>query len=321
MPASDYAVADDATARKREANMTSEEHDAQALLARLVDVPLMTASRPAGMIATLVDLAVLVAAGAGLRALATPDWRWVTAVCGALLLWALTGPRRMRGGRGKEPEWLRAAAVHGKELDSYAPEAKLALVRDAVSKTTAGTPWNGAHLYVPPCTQKDKQSPHYGPCCVGATRAKGRQVLVVIGEHLLRGEPALVLGTLAHERRHLQGWRPYAFWAASTAGVLGLAVASWALPWPVMLLAVAAMRVASALLYWAVELACDVGAAREVGPGPVTGAVAYKQRTQLAARARWSPARRRAVAMLAWVASPEHPPYALRRTAIRALAR
>jgi len=316
-PAStDYAVM-----RERATAETKQERNAGLILTRQADTRLTAGSSPGGMITILVFLASLVATGAWIRHLTVPDWQEAAAACAFLLVLAAVIPRTAQADRRKEPEWARAAAVHEQALSSRAPAATLALVRKAMAKMTISTGWRAAHLYVSPCTEQDGQSPHYGPCCAGATWVRSGRLLVILGEHLLAGEPELALATLGHERRHLNGWRLYLYSIGSTAGTFGLVVAAWAVPWPALLLPVAALRVVSTLTAWAVELGCDVGSARELGADAMTASVNYKERTRRGARAGWPPAKRLTVSVLTWVTGPEHPPYGMRRAAIRAFAR
>ncbi len=131
----------------------------------------------------------------------------------------------------------------------------------------------------------------------------------------------MALAVLGHERRHLYGWRLYLYSTGTAVGTFGLAVAFWAVPWPLVLPVVAALRVVSVLVCWAVEVGCDVGSAREHGAGAKIAAIDYKQRVVRGSRAGWPPAKRQAVRVLSWVTGPEHPPFGMRRWAIRALAR
>ena len=315
------ASTDYATMRERATVESKEERNASLVLTQTADTRLMAASRPGGMIPILIFLASRVVTGLWIRTLVAPHWPELAGACAFLLVLAVAIPRIAQADRSKEPQWARAAAVHQESLSSRAPAATLALVKDAMLRMTTSTRWRGAYLYVSPCTEEDGQSPHYGPCCAGATWVRGGRLLVILGEHILAGEPELALAVLGHERRHLGGWRLYLYSAGQTAGIFGLVVAAWAVPWPMLLLPVAALRVISTLIAWAVEVGCDVGSARELGAGAMTASVNYKERTMRGARAGWPPAKRLAVSVLAWVTGPEHPPFGMRRAAIRALAR
>ena len=57
------------------------------------------------------------------------------------------------------------------------------------------------------------------------------------------------------------------------------------------------------------------------GAGAMLAAVDYQERSRRGARALWPSWKRRAVIVLTCLAWPDHPPFSMRRAAIRALAR
>jgi hypothetical protein len=315
MPPTDYAVMSE-----RATPPTMEEQDADLILTRLADTWLMAVGRPSSMTTVLGTLVGLVVAGIAMRTYFAPDWEKTAAACGILLLAALAIPLIAQAERRKEPQWAHAAAIHEKSLPGRVPADTLALLRDVTARMTIATGWRGAYLYVSPCTEQDRRSPHYAPCCTGGTWVRGGRLFVILGEHLVAGNPALALAVLGRERRHLCGWRLYLYAVATTAGMYGVMAAAWAVPWPTLLLPVAGLRLASVLLRWIVEIGCDIDGAGEAGADAMIAVVDLKEYDQRGERALWPPAKRAAVAVLRWVTGPEHPPYWLRRAMIRAAA-
>jgi hypothetical protein len=312
----DYAVM-----RDRSTARTREQENADLLLTRQADTRMMAASRPAGMVAVLVFLVSQAITGMWMRSYAVPGWEETAAAAGFLLIAGIVFPVAVQAERRSEPDWAKAAAVHEASLAGRVPADTLALLREVMAKMTVATGWRGAYLYVSPCTEQDRQSPHFAPCCAGGTWVKGGRLLVILGEHLVMGNPALALAVLGHERRHLSGWRLHLYSVAQMVGTFGLLVAGWAVPWPLLLMAVAALRAATVLAHWAVEIGCDVGGAREVGIEAMIATVDYKDSCQRGERALWPPAKRAAVAILRWITGPEHPPTPMRRAMIRAAIR
>jgi hypothetical protein len=145
------------------------------------------------------------------------------------------------------------------------------------------------------------------------------RLLVVLGEHLAIGQVALAEAVLAHERRHVSGWRLYAFALAVIAGSWGLLIVGWAVPWPALLLAAVSLRVLMTATAWLIEVSCDVGSARDTSRDAMLAAVDFKERTEGGTRALQPRGKRWALNVLTWAAGTEHPPYSVRRAAIRAL--
>jgi hypothetical protein len=282
---------------------------------------LMMFSSPKMPALKLVMLTGYVLLGLWIRGYLVPHGQDAAVACAGLLILVLLRPRSLQSAGKQEPGWARAAAVHEQFLPGRFPAPNYALVKSFTARMTAGTRWRSAHLYVPRCVQKDPSKVHYGACCAGGTYPKQGRLLVILGEHLLCGMPEAGVAILAHERRHCTPRRLHLYSLASVAGTWGLALAGWAVPWPLLLPAAAAVHLSAVLLLWAVEVSCDVGAARETSAGAMIESLDYKQRTREGSRALWPAPLRRTVNVLTWVTGPEHPPYAMRRAAIRAWGR
>jgi hypothetical protein len=310
----DYAVmpgTDEVTYSRREL-------DAELVLAPIAG-KLMMFSRPAMPAVELAFLAAYAYTGVWARGHLVPHGWDVPGACCLLLLLAVARAALLQSPGTQEPEWARAAAVHEQSLHGQVPAPAFQQLKAAMGRMTAGTRWHSAHLYVTRCT--DTNPVHYGACCAGGTYPRNGRLLVILGEHLLYGQPELGLATLAHERRHVTQRRLFLYAIAAVTGTLGLVVAGWAVPWTALLPAAIGVRAGAVLLLWAIEFSCDLGAAGDVGRDAITEAVTYKQRTKGGSRALWPAWQRIVVGTLTWVAGPEHPPYAVRRWAIRTLAR
>jgi hypothetical protein len=314
MPPTDYAVmpgTEDVTYTKREL-------DAELVLAPIAG-KLMMFSRAIMPVMELALLAGYVYTGVWARGHLVPHGWDVAEACFLLLLVAVTRAALLQSPGKEEPEWARAALVHEESLHGQVPAPVFQQLKAVMARMTAGTRWHSAHLYVARCTDVDPV--HYGACCAGGTYPRNGRLLVILGEHLLQGQPEIALATLAHEQRHVTQRRLYLYAVAAVTGTLGLVVVGWAVPWPALLPVAAAVRIGAVLLLWAIEFSCDLGAAGDVGKDAIAEAVSYKQRTKGGSRALWPAWQRVVVGILTWVAGPEHPPYAMRRWAIRTLAR
>jgi hypothetical protein len=236
----------------------------------------------------------------------------------ALLLALQPEVQRIRAGNRPDPDL--------KELDGYTawlprrvpavPPATLA----AAGRHTgdlAGGRWRSAHLLI---ARREDGSRLIAQFCQA-----GNRIELVMDADIAEGPPEAAIGVLAHEARH--------------AGRLALAaenlscqlclpawvlVATWALPWPATLTPAAAgqaiglaagLRVIATLLFWSVELACDLGAAADHGPAAAEAGFAVIADAD--AQMTRSFARRAALRLLNWGAPPPHPPLWLRRAAVR----
>lgn len=244
----------------------------------------------------------------------------VAVVAGLAVLVLAVQPeaQRARAGTGPEPDL--------KELDDYrewlprrvpaVPAATLAAA-DRILGALAGGRWRSAHLLI---ARREGGSRPLAQRCQA-----GDRIELILDDHIAQGPPQVAAGMLAHEARHC-GRLTLA--AGSISGLLcqpgPVIVAAWALPWPVTLTpgaagqaitVLAGLRAAATLIFWAVEVSCDLGAAADQGAaaeGAVFDALAAED-----ARARRSYARRAAARLLNWGAPPPHPPLWLRRAAVR----
>jgi hypothetical protein len=312
--APDYAAMPDAGSMV----YTTKELDAELALAPIA-AKLVASLNPAAPVIQLASLAVLVWTGHWARGYLVPHGWDVPTACLGLLLLIFLIPAALYAPAAEDPKWARAAAVHQQALHGRVPEPLYQQVKAVTDRMTAGTRWRSAWLYVARCTSD--QPVHCGACCAGGTYPRAGRLLVIIGEHLMFGPPEVAVAVLAHERRHVQPLNTYLFSLASIVGTLGLAVAGWAVPWPAALPVAVAVRYGAVAVLWAVEISCDLGSAREMGIWAMTEAVNYKQRTKEGARALRPAVLRWPLTLLGWLAGSEHPPYAVRRLAIRALTR
>lgn len=298
-----------------------KERKADLVLGKLADLLVMS-SQTSTLVVTAVGTAGLVGTGLSLRPWLAPRGWGVAAACALLVAVVLAVPARRRRRGKQEPKWARAAFAHEQSTWERLPEGMRTMLRDFTASMTAGTRWqDNARVYVARCTEEQEDEAHWAPCCTGGTMELNGRLLVILGEHLAVGPLALAGAVLAHERRHVSGWRLYPYVLAAFGGDLGLVIIGWAVtPWPVMLLAAVALRVAKTAITWAVEIGCDVGAAREKSAAAMLSTVDYLERTQGGTRALQPPAKRWALSVLTWLTGPGHPPYGVRRAAIRGLA-
>lgn len=167
---------------------------------------------------------------------------------------------------------------------------------------TAGTRWRGdAHVYVSRCTEEAQDQPHYAACCAGGTLVMNGALLVILGEHLAMGPVALAQAILAHERRHVSGWRLHAYALTSILGTGGLVIVGWSVtPWPVMLLAAVSLRVVHTATVWMIEMSCDVASAWETSPAAMLDAVDFKLCTEGVTRTLQPPGGGALKSLLCW---------------------
>jgi hypothetical protein len=243
------------------------------------------------------------------------------AAVAALLVLRLAGrgeAQRLLARTGTEPDL--------QELDDYAewlprrvpavPAATLTAVGQSLG-ALAGGRWRSAHLLIARRGNDPRAIAQHGQA--------GDRVELILDDSIAEGTPAVALGALAHEVRHC-GVLTLA--AASLSGLLcqpgPVIVAAWALPWPAAftlgaagqaVAVLAGLRVAATLIFWAVEVSCDLGAAADQGvaaAGAVFDVLAAED-----ARAVRSFARRAVARLLNWGAPPPYPPLWLRRAAVR----
>jgi hypothetical protein len=279
-----------------------------------------TAPRGTGPFLWLVPAVIAVLAGLTLHRDVPHPVAAVAAVAALLALLLAVQPeaRRVLAGTGPEPDL--------QELDDYrewlprrvpaVPAATLAAA-DRYLGALAGGRWRSAHLLI---ARREN-----GPRAIALRYQAGDRVELILDDHVAEGPPEVAIGALAHEARHCGR---LALAAASLSCLLcqpgPVIVAVWALPWPAALTlgaagqaiaVLAGLRVAATLIFWAVEISCDLGAAADQGVaavGAVFGAIAAED-----ARAVRSFARRAVARLLTWAAPPPYPPLWLRRAAVR----
>jgi hypothetical protein len=315
MNSTDYAAMPESGAAE-----SKEERNAELVLAKLADRLVMSGRAPVLIVMSVYQVS-LVFTGLWLRTYFAPRGWQAAAGCAALVTVALAAPALARRAGNKEPPWARAAATHEQSVRERLPEDTRAMLRDFTASMTAGTRWQGgAHVYVSRCTEEEEDRVHYAACCAGGTLVMHGRLLVILGDHLAMGPATLAKAVLAHERRHISGWRLHAYALASVAGTYGLVIAGWTVtPWPALLLAAASIHAARTATLWLVEISCDVGSARETSTDAMLATIDFKQRTEGGAHALQPRGKRRARSILACLAGLEHPPYRVRRAAIRAL--
>jgi hypothetical protein len=307
MPPAQYlTMPESSTAEGREAR------NAEQVLAKLAD-RLVMSGHAISQVMTIVFLVSLVITGEWLRSLYVPHW-WGVAAAAAFVAGVGLAMPAMSRQAGDEPEWARAAAAHEQSVWDRLPEDMRAMLREFTASMTTGTRWQGsARVYVAQC--KGESGTHYAPCCAGGTLVMNGRLLVIIGEHLAMGPIETARAVLAHERRHIKGWRLHAFMLATIAQFGGLLIAGWAAAsWPALLIISLALCLARMITTWLIEISCDLGSATETSTDAMTAAVAFKLRTEGATRA-LQRAGKRALTALTYLTGTEHPPYSLRTAA------
>lgn len=303
------------TAAEPGAGHDAGEQAAELTLARIADARLISGHRPELRIMLLVVFAVLTAAGTALRAATVPSWPLVVTACAAVAALAWGGPPLARLAARKEPPWVQAARIHQRSLHDRIPEATAATAQRHAAELT-GRRWQSAHLYVCRCT--DARLPHDGPCQKAGVFPVNGRLLIVLGEHQATAPAPIAAATLAHEARHVTGWRIYLTRLLGTGSVAGWVILGWAVPWPALLPAAIAFHVLRCLLAQAIEIACDLGGAKIAGPDAMLSSLAFDASVISAARAAVPAWQRRAGTIALWLSGPSHPPLGLRRAIIRA---
>ncbi|HEY1618623.1 MAG TPA: hypothetical protein VGG25_13460 [Streptosporangiaceae bacterium] len=225
---------------------------------------------------------------------------------------------RIRTGRGPEPD-LQELDAYTAWLPRRVPAIPPATLAAAARHTAelAGDRWRSAHLLI---ARREDGSRAIAQFCQAADRAE-----LILDADIAEGPPEAAIGSLAHEARHsgrlALAVRNLSCLLCLPAWVL---IATWALPWPATLTPAAAgqaiglaagLRITATLLFWGVEIACDLGAAADHGPAAAEAAFAVIAGAD--AQLTRSFARRAALRLLNWGATPPHPPLRLRRAAVR----
>jgi len=261
----------------------------------------------------LARLGVLAGAGAAARLVITPGtagavaaWAVVALVL-AVPLYRATSPRASRGTR-PPGAWQPGQAP---------PAGVSAATTEAATRAFAQLPsrWRGAWLEIAPCTDPVR----HGQCREASVVPVGDAMIrVILGEHIA-ARPADAAFVVAHEVRHPAGWTRHLSLIATAARQAGWLAAGWAVPWPWLPAAAAAVQAAHTAACWITEAGCDLGGARVAGRDAALGFFAHRQ--ALDRQPKPGPAlRRHAHSLLIAVAVPTaHPPWWLRATIVRAL--
>ena len=176
-------------------------------------------------------------------------------------------------------------------------------------------PWQGAWLQVTRCTDPVR----HGRCRkASAAPAGGGMIQEMLGEHIA-ARPSDAAFVIAHEVRHPAGWTKHLSLAAFAARQAAWLAAGWAVPWPWLIPALAAIQIGYAAACWVTEAGCDIGGARVVGRGAALGFFAHRQALDRQPRPgpAWARRARRALTCVAVPAA--HPPWRLRAAITRAL--
>lgn len=310
---SDYAVMPE-----NDMAESKEERGSELVLAKIAD-RLVVSSSASFLVLMLVFEVSAVITGLWLRSLYVPSGLWVATAW--VNLWGLVMVSILISERAgnKEPQWVRAAAVHKSSVWARLPEDTRAMLQALTDSMMSGARWREAHVFIARCTS-DEQA-HYGACCAGGTLVMNGRLLVVLGEHLAVGPVATAHAVLAHERRHTGGWQLYGRAVSGVAGSLGLIVVAWSVtPWPLMLLTVIGIRMVVTATSWVTEISCDIAGARETSPAAMLASLEFKRRTTGGARALYPRGKRWTMTALRCLEWPVHPSHSMRRTAIETLA-
>lgn len=302
------------------ADLTLDEVRAELVLAQVagtgVDEPRGRLMIGAGA-GLVVMWCVLAIAGNWLRGRIVPSPLALTIGCGCLLAIGSCLLVLFRALGKEPPKWVRAAGIHQRRLAERAGPEMLSAIEHVRTKLPNRW-WMSAQLYVAQCTAE--QPVHIGVCRFAGIVPRSGRLLVVVGEHLASGSSPVVSGILAHEYRHVTGWRVWAFYFLKTCQLGGWVIVTWAFPWPVLLIALAVFHVAMTGLSWLIELSCDYGAARSAGADAMVAAFDYTAQVLEAWNASQSPWVRYPASVVKWIAGPPHPPVAVRRALVRVWA-
>jgi hypothetical protein len=262
----------------------------------------------------LAKLAILAAAGAAARLLITPDAPataaiWIALTAAAAAQWyRKTRPRPANGKAPTATGWQP-----GEPPPTGIPAATIEAATRIMAQISSRR-WRGSRLEIARCDDPVR----HGRCREAGTEPlAGGMLKVILGEHIA-DRPADVAFVLAHETRHPTGWTCHLSVAATSARLCGWLVAGWAVPWPWLLAALAAIQAVYAAACWVTETGCDLGGARAEGRTAALGFFAHRQaeRREPKPGPAWG---RYARYLLITAAVPTaHPPLWLRAAIIRA---
>jgi hypothetical protein len=262
----------------------------------------------------LIQFAILLGIGSALRVAFAPSpliaaltWTVLTAGVAAQVYRVY----RPRAGMAEQPPgtWRPGQSAPAGMPDATMDAAARILAR-LVSRR-----WQNFQLEIVRC----KDPVRHGLCREGWTEPiAGGTLKVVLGEHLA-AKPEVSAFVLAHETRHPSGWTYHLSVLTTYGRLCGWLIVGWAVPWPWVLAAVAAIQVAFAVACWIVEAGCDLGGARAEGRAAALAFFAHRQaeRREPKPGPAW---RRYALLFLFIVAVPTaHPPLWLRGAIISGL--
>jgi hypothetical protein len=226
---------------------------------------------------------------------------------------------RLRAHREPEPPWVQEMTAYREWLPRRVPAlapGTMAAVGRHLGPVPAGGRWRSAHLMIA----------RHGQGLLGPfakTAPLGDRFEVMLGEHIAESPAPVVAAVLAHEKRHMSRARIILWDLATSLRAPGfILAAAWALPLPAALAAVPALRIAAMLLFWSVEVSCDLGAAADEGPAAMTDVYAIMTACE-AARKTASPRPGQVMfSIRRWAAlSRPHPPIPVRRAITRMCCR
>lgn len=270
------------------------------------------------LLQSLGQLVIAVLAGLALHRLVPHPLAAVipVALLAALRLALVAEASRVRGGL--------PAKEHLGELDEYrrwlprrvpaVPPETLAAADECVRRLERR--WGAARLLIA------RREPGH-PNTVSQQRPVGNLAELVLDHRVAEGPPAVAVSSLGHEAAHCGGLMSAAM-SLSTRLVSSfiVIVAAWALPWPGTFPAaagesagvLAGLRLMATLLFWVVEIRCDLAGASFAGP--TAERAAFDLMAAEDARATRSFTRRAFAHFFNPALSPPHPPLWLRRAAI-----
>jgi Zn-dependent protease with chaperone function len=298
--------------------LSPEELKAELVLGRVVqartpgavEAPRALAMASVGIVAAV----ALVAAGMWLRSHVALSGLAVAGVWAGLIgsgyVVAVVG----RAVGKKAPEWVASAELHQRRVAARARPEVVAVI-ERVREELPGRWWRSAHVYVAACERNEPA--HLGICQVGGVIPTGGRLLVLVGEHLASEPGRVVHAVLAHEGRHVGGWRFWVSTALGTCTFVGWFLLGFTVPWPWLLVGAAVMALTTTAVSWVIELACDAGSVRSAGQEATLEALDYTNGVVKRYRAACSPLVRHALAVTMWVVRAPHPPIVLRRAIVR----
>jgi hypothetical protein len=220
----------------------------------------------------LIQFAILLGIGSSLRLAVTPSlliaaltWTLLTAGIAARY-YQVHRPRP--GATEQPPGTWRPGQPPPAGIPDATMDAATRILARLVSRR-----WQNFQLEIARCEDPVR----HGLCREGWTEPiVGGTLKVVLGEHLA-ARPEVASFVLAHETRHPAGWTYQLSVLTTYARICGWLIAPWAVPWPWVLAAVAAVQVAFAAACWIVETGCDLGGARAEGRAAALAFFAHRR--------------------------------------------